>query len=171
MNKYQADRTEGSKSWWRAILLLAVTVSLGVVGFGASAASAATSAAPFKFAVSGTASLAGSAVTLNGAGLASNLGIVRYKASGVITGSNPTTGVITDTLTETLTAANGSTVTILCHQVATPVSSGVYNGIDQWTVTGGTGTFSGATGSGSGDTHVNLNQGTFAKVESGTITR
>ena len=171
MNKYRTRRTEGSKSRWRAVLLLAATVSLGVVGLGASAASAATSAVPFGFAVSGTASLAGSAVTLNGAGLASSLGIVSYKATGMITGDNPTTGVITDTLTETLTAANGSTVTIVCHQVATPISSGVYNGIDHWTVTGGTGTFSRATGSGAGDTHVNLNLGTFTKVESGTITR
>ena len=171
MNKYRAHRTEGSKSWWRAVFLLAITVSLGVVGLGASAASAATSAAPFRFAVSGTASVAGSAITLDGSGLATDLGIVRYKATGVINSDNPTTGVITDTLTETLTAANGSTVTILCHQVATPISSGVYNGIDHWTVTGGTGTFRGASGSGTGDTHVDLNLGTFAKVESGTISR
>ena len=168
MNKYHA---EGSKSWWRAVLALAAaTVSLGVVGLGASAASAATPTVPFGFAVSGAASLTGSTVTLHGAGLASYLGIVSYKANGAIISDNPTTGVITDTLTETLTAANGSTVTIFCHQVATPISSGVYNGIDHWTVTGGTGTYSGATGSGVGDTHVNLNLGTFAKVESGTIT-
>jgi hypothetical protein len=171
MNK-QAHRTEGPKNWRRALVLLAATASLGIVGLSASAASAAASpAVPFGFTVAGTASVSGSAITLNGAGLGTGLGIVRYQASGVVTGENPATGVITDTLTETLTAANGSTVTILCHQVATPVSSGVYNGVDNWTVTGGTGTFSGATGSGSGGTRINLNQGTFAKVEAGTITR
>ena len=36
--------------------------------------------------------------------------------------------MITDTLVETLTAANGDTVTLLCHQVATPVSPGVLHG-------------------------------------------
>ena len=37
-------------------------------------------------------------------------------------------------------------------------------------MTGGTGQFSGAAGSGTGDTSINLNTGTFAKAEAGTIT-
>ena len=37
-------------------------------------------------------------------------------------------------------------------------------------MTGGTGRFSGATGSGTGDTHVDLNVGTFTKALTGTIT-
>jgi hypothetical protein len=79
--------------------------------------------------------------------------------------------VITDTLHETLTAANGDTVTITCHQVADPTkTSGVYLGIDKWTVTGGTGQFSGATGSGVGKTSINLNNDTFGKAEAATIT-
>jgi hypothetical protein len=55
--------------------------------------------------------------------------------------------------------------------VADPTkTSGVYLGIDKWTVTGGTGQFSAATGSGAGTTSINLNNDTFAKVEAGTVT-
>ena len=104
-----------------------------------------------------------------GTGTASHLGKASYNGSGEITSENAVTGVITDTLTETLTAANGDKLTILCRQVATPTSPGVYSGTDQWTVTGGTGRFSGATGSGGGDTHANLNAHTFTKAETGTV--
>ena len=112
----------------------------------------------------------GTSLALAGTGNASHLGKVSYKGSGEITSEHPVTGVITDTLTETLTAANGDKLTILCRQVATPTSPGVYNGTDHWTVTGGTGRFSGATGSGGGDTHANLNADTFTKAATGTIT-
>ena len=79
-------------------------------------------------------------------------------------------GPNTDSLTETLTAANGDTLTILCNQVLEEVSPGVYRGTDTWTVIGGTGRFSDATGSGSGETHVDLNVDTFSKVMTGDIT-
>jgi hypothetical protein len=162
-----------SKNRLRLLPLVAI-FALGVVGLGANAASAASNTVPFKSSVAGTASVSGtmkgSSITLAGAGSASNLGKVSYKASGVITGTDPATGVITDTLTETLTAANGDTLTILCNQVATPISPGVFHGVDNWTVTGGTGRFSGASGSGSGDTHADLIAGTFTKAENGTIT-
>ena len=159
----------GLKNRWRLLPLFAI-IALGFVGMGANAASAAEHAVPFTFSVSGRGSLTGSSITLAGAGQASHLGHISYNANGVITGKNPTTGVITDTLKETLTAANGDSLTILCHQVATPISPGVYHGTDTWTVTGGTGRFSSATGFGTGDTHVDLNAGTFTKAETGTIT-
>ena len=74
-------------------------------------------------------------------------------------------------LTETLTDANGDQLTIQCHQDAVEISPGVYESTDDsWTVIGGTGRFSGATGSGSGATHVDLNANTFTRTCSGTIT-
>ena len=178
MNKPWNNRAGRSKNRWRLLPLVAF-LALGLAGMSATAASAAARAGapavPFKYSVSGTVTLTsppppgpGSTLTLTGAGNASHLGKASYKGSVVIDTISGT-GVITDTLTETLTAANGETLTILCHQVATPVSSGVYKGTDQWTVTGGTGRFRGATGSGSGNTHIDLNTHTFTKAETGTI--
>jgi len=107
---------------------------------------------------------------LAGTGDASHLGNVRsYTANVVIlTGIVGVTGV-TDTLTETLIAANGDTLTLLCTQTAT-LSSGVYHGTDLWIVIGGTGRLSGATGSGTGDTYVYLSSSTFTKELTGTVT-
>ncbi|MFA9563944.1 MAG: hypothetical protein ACERLM_04450 [Acidimicrobiales bacterium] len=38
----------------------------------------------------------------------------------------------------------------------------VYDGVDQWTVNGGTGRFENAEGSGTASTHLDLNSGTIA---------
>jgi hypothetical protein len=46
----------------------------------------------------------------------------------------------------------------------------VYHGTDVWTVSGGTGRFSGATGSGTGDTTVDLTNLTFTQDGTGSIT-
>ena len=144
------------------VMLMAVAAS----GLAARSASAADLGDPFKASVSGTVSLTGpSTFTLDGAGKASHIGSMRdYQADGVFTGAN------TDTLTETLTAANGDTLTILCNQVLEEVSPGVFRGTDTWTVIGGTGRFSNATGSGTGETNVDLNVGTFTKKLTGVIT-
>ena len=104
------------------------------------------------------------AFTLNGAGKASHLGKVSYTAVGQITSAT------TDVLTETFTVANGDTLTILCNQVLEDLGGGVlFHGTDTWVVIGGTGRFSGATGSGTGATYVDLNVGRFTKELAGTI--
>lgn len=148
---------------WIAVVIMVMAVAAS--GVAVSPASAAKPAVPFKASVSGTVTLT-SPVTfkLAGAGKASHLGNVKsYQADGVFTGPS------TDTLTETLTAANGDTLVILCNQVLEEISPGVYRGTDTWTVIGGTGRFSDATGSGTGETHVDLNAGTFAKDMTGAI--
>lgn len=144
------------------VMLVAVIAS----GVAAKSARADDSPAPLKASVSGTVSLTGEQTfTLAGAGKANHIGNMKdYQADGVFTGPN------TDSLTETLTAANGDTLTILCDQVLEEVSPGVFRGTDTWTVIGGTGRFSNASGSGTGETHVNLNLGTFTKQMTGSIT-
>ena len=151
------------------LLQLVVVVMLMVVaasGVAVRSASAAQTADPLKASVSGTVSLTGpSTFTLAGTVKANHIGSMRnYQATGVFTG--PTT----DTLTETITAANGDTLTILCDQVLEQISPGVFRGMDTWTVIGGTGRFSNATGSGTGETNVDLNTGTFTKQLIGVIT-
>jgi hypothetical protein len=138
-----------------------------------SAISLKKTSVPFKVSVSGTLSFTSSStVALTADGNASHLGKINYSGTVVITSQTPTQ--IIDDLTETLTAANGDQLTILCHQEANLTSQdGVYESTnDSWTVIGGTGRFSGATGSGSGTTHVDFNTtpNTFTKECSGTIT-
>ena len=154
----------------RRLLPFAVVVALTLFGVGASSASAAQTSVPYKSSITGTVAVTGpTTFALAGQGTSSHLGNTKY--SGVVTITNVDgNGVITDTLVETLTAANGDTVTLLCHQVATPVSAGVLHGVDTWTVISGTGKFTGATGSGTGTTDADLVHGTFTKVATGTIT-
>jgi hypothetical protein len=151
----------------RGLLPLLALLPLAVAGIGANSASAAAApAVPFKADVSGSVSLGTGAFTLAGQGKASHLGMTGYTGSGVFTGP------LSDTLTETLTAANGDTLTILCQQVLEDLGNGMLRGADEWTVIGGTGRFAGATGSGSGETFVhglNTASVTFNKHITGSI--
>ena len=161
----------------RRSLPLVAMLALGSLGIGANTATAAAPALPFLAAVAGTVSDAGPGPTglptfsLAGSGVASYLGRISYTGTVVVT-SIDSNGVIRDTLTETLTAANGDSLTILCQQVATPIAPGsrVLHGVDQWTVIGGTGHFRNATGSGTGDTYVQNFQ-SFQKSSAGRITK
>jgi hypothetical protein len=152
-------------------LLVVALLILGVVGTGMGpAAAVATASRPFVASVSGALEPTGETTfELGGAGGALHIGPAGYEATVAITSVDPDTGVITDVLVETFSAPNGDTLTIKCHQVAEPVGPGVYAGNDEWSVIGGTGRFSGATGSGTGQTSVDLNNGTFTKVLIGTI--
>ena len=170
MNAVFDNNRSGPRSW-RRVLPLAAILAVALAGIGAHPASAKSSV-PLTASVAGTVSGSSPDLTLHGTGNASHLGNVKsYDATVHITTVDPDTGTITDTLTETLTAANGDTVTVLCQQVATPVSPGssVFDGNDTWTVSGGTGRFSSANGSGSGHTHADLGAGTFTKDMNGTI--
>jgi hypothetical protein len=156
-----------SRVW--IVAAAAALIVAGALGTGAAVASAAN-AVPIKASISGTVSAtSATGFALGGAGEASHLGRTAYAGTVTVTDTDPITGVITDTLTETLTAANGDTLTLLCIEVATPVSPGVYEGSDQWQVIGGTGRFEGATGEGTATTHVDLNTGEFSKQITGSI--
>lgn len=147
-------------------------LTIGLVTGEASLAQAKARAVPFKSAVSGTVTMADPVFfVLEGSGTSSHLGATSYRADGVIETIDPVTGAITDSLTETLTAASGDTLTIYCEQSGELLSPGVYHGTDRWTVIGGTGRFSDATGSGTGDTYVDLNEETFSKQLTGSITK
>jgi len=177
MNEAHDNTTSGPRSPMR-LLPMAVILTLALAGIGAVTASAKPAApkpaVPFTASVAGTLTPTGPGIfALAGTGQASHLGNVKsYRALVQITGGDLVNGPITNTLTETLTAADGDTVTILCNQVANPVSPGspVLNGTDTWTVIGGTGRFRNATGSGTGHTHADLQAGTFTKELTGSIT-
>ncbi|MDH3292836.1 MAG: hypothetical protein OER95_00780 [Acidimicrobiia bacterium] len=152
--------------------MLVLTLGLGLAGTGALATAAAgeSSPVPFKASVSGTVTATGaSTFRLDASGLASHLGrLDAYIGEGTITSIDPETGVITDVLIETFTAANGDTLTIRCDQVLEPMGNGLLEGTDTWTVIGGTGRFEDATGSGTGTTAV-VDLATFTKELKGMI--
>jgi hypothetical protein len=148
------------------LVSVVMLIALGAAGAAASSATAAKTSVPFTASVSGSAivDLDAGTIKLAGTGTASHLGNVKsYNANGSIT--SPTT----DILTETLTAANGDTLTIFCSQVVVDLGNGLWHGTDTWTVIGGTGRFSGASGSGTGETNVDLNLGKFTKAMTGVI--
>ena len=152
---------------WQWVVVVVVLMAVAASGATVRSASADDSPGPFKASASGTVSMTSeSTFQLAGTVKANHIGSMKnYQANGSFTG--PTT----DTLTETLTAANGDTLTILCNQVIEETGvPGVLHGTDTWTVVGGTGRFSNATGSGTGETSVDLNAGTFTKQMNGVIT-
>jgi hypothetical protein len=71
--------------------------------------------------------------------------------------------------TETLTAADGDTLTLTSDDVACPIGPGVFHGSGNWVVTGGTGRFSGATGHGTLAGQSDFNRGVFAFRVTGAI--
>lgn len=149
-----------------------LVVALLTLGFAALSVAPAlaksSNTTPFGSVVSGTVTATGPGTfDLAGSGL-STFGRISYAGQVQITSSD-SNGVLTDVLTETLTSAKGDTLTLLCEETATPMSPGVYQGRDTWSVIGGTGRFANASGSGTGSTAVDLNAGTFSKVSTGSI--
>ena len=168
-----ANRSGSTRRAVGRFWLLAAVAAVGLVMPGASEARSAAKPkpVPFEASVRGTLSSGGDELhfLLDGIAIASHLGRSKYGGDVEIQTQDAQSGVITDILVETLTAANGDTLTILCEQTAVPVSPGVYQATDKWTVIGGTGRFSDATGSGTGDTQIDLVNHVFAKHLSGSL--
>lgn len=162
---------EGRRPRFRFVSLFAL-LALAFTGLVASPAHAAAPARPalsFNAAVAGSVTATGPGTfSLSGSGLATVIGGARYSGTVVVTSAAPD-GSLTDVLTETYTAANGDKLTIECRQSAVPIGTSILKGTDSWTVTGGTGRFAHAAGSGTGTTFV-YNLQTFVKVSTGSIT-
>ena len=151
-------------------LTVAMLIALVTAGTGTSLAYASSSPVqvPFMGSISGTVAFTGeTTAALSASGVATYLGFTTY--AGNVSDITPTPTGLTNVLVETLTAANGDTLTFFCTEVAVEISPGVFQATDQWVVIGGTGRFEGATGQGTADTHVDLNNGTFTKQLTGTI--
>lgn len=161
------------KSRLVAAVAALLVVAAGSLALAAPSEAAGQHAVPLEGRYAGTVVVngplaVGTTADVNGTGNATHLGRLAHSGSAVITSLVP--GGFVNVLTETLTAANGDTLTLVCTEVATEVSPGVFHGVDSWVVTGGTGRFSGATGSGTAETEIDLNQGTYSKRISGSIT-
>jgi hypothetical protein len=153
------------------VTLVAVLIALGAMGIRARSVAASGGQVPFNGSYSGTATLTSStSATFSGTGIATQLGFSTNKGNSVVTGpDNSCPGGLANNHYETLTAANGDTLTLISYDVACPTSPWMFHGTGHWVVTGGTGRFSGAAGQGTFDGHSDFNQGVFSFQLTGTI--
>jgi hypothetical protein len=134
-------------------------------------ASAASHAVPFTTTFSGSAVLLDPYdATFVGAGNASHLGTITTVGGAAVSGpSTACDNGLANINTETMTAGNGDQLSIASVDVGCPTGPLQFHGIGNWTVTGGTGRFAGATGSGTFDGHSDFNAGTFEITLTGDI--
>ena len=152
-------------------MLVVMFVTIATTGIGVNSASAADTQVPFHASYSGTAAFTSETTALfTGTGTASHL--ARSTNENHITVSGPAScpGGFANINVETLTAANGDTLVLTGdHDEACPTGPNAVHGTGDWTVTGGTGRFAGATGQGTFDGVADFNRGTFSFQLTGTI--
>ena len=140
---------------------------------GAPSVAASSVPVPFVAMISGVGGFSSpSSVYFQGSGIALAMGPVTD--AGTATDFSPATtcpaGGINNLHTELFSAADGSTVTIVSHDVACWVSpTRVYCAHCPYDIATGTGRFVGATGSGELNGYLELSSGTFAGTYTGTI--
>ena len=157
-------------------MLVVMLIAMGTIGIGANSASAAAGhQVPFRASYSGAAtfnSATGTAL-FTGTGIASHLGrSTNVNNITVLSGPVSCPGGFANKNVETLTAANGDTLELRGpHDVGcpTPTDPNVVHGTGDWTVTGGTGRFAGATGQGIFVGGADFTKHTFSFQLTGTI--
>jgi hypothetical protein len=87
-------------------------------------------------------------MTLVGEGHATQLGHATNAGSVAVVGAAPCDGGFIAVNDDTLTAANGDSISIEITETVCPVGPGIYSGTGTFVVLGGTGRFAGATGGG-----------------------
>lgn len=106
----------------------------------------------------------------DGAGIATQLGHTSNHGDIILTGPDSSCpGGLANIHVDTLTAANGDSITITAHDVACPIGPLQFRGSGTWVVTAGTGRFSDATGAGVINGGANFATQEFSFVMSGTI--
>jgi hypothetical protein len=110
-----------------------------------------------------------STATLVGSGVATHLGATTDSGQLAMVGPASCDGGFAVHNVDTLTAANGDQLVITIDQQSCPVAPGIYKGVGSWVVSGGTGRFVGATGSGAFNGLGDFNVGTVHCALSGTI--
>jgi hypothetical protein len=152
-------------------LAAATLLALGTVGLSAISASADGHEDHFTAAFSGSARLTSqTTASFTGTGHATHMGRIATDGNVSATGFDSSCpGGIANVNVEALTAANGDRLTMSSQDVACPIGPGRLHGIGHWSVTGGTGRFSNATGQGSLDGYSDFNAGTFSITLTGHV--
>jgi hypothetical protein len=132
----------------------------------------ASTSLPFNGSGSGSFTEAFPTVSITGTGNYEHLGLTQISIAGAITGFSACGG-FTAMEQDTFTAANGDTVLLSVHDVFCPTSSPfVFQFTGVFSITGGTGRFIDASGSGTiqgSITFTSASSGTFSGATSGTI--
>ena len=155
-------------------MLVVMFIAIGTIGIGVNSASAAAGhQVPFRASYSGKAVFTSATTALlTGTGTASHLGLSTNVNHITVTslGGCPGGKGFANINVEKLTAANGDTLMLRGpHDQACPTGPNAVHGTGDWTVTGGTGRFAGATGQGTFVGGANFNNGTFSFQLAGTI--
>jgi hypothetical protein len=151
--------------------ILAVVAVIGV--FPVAFASHST---PFNGRFSGSFTFTSqTTVTITATGQLEHLGRTMLAASSTNTGPTSASckGGFTASEQDTFTAANGDKVSSSTHDVICPASQTTFHLTGSWTITGGTGRFDHASGTGSVDgtaAITSMTGGTFSFTVTGTIT-
>jgi len=128
---------------------------------------------PFRLGDEGTITFTSqSTATTAGTGNATLLGRITSDGSLTIVGEASCIGNevgFSAEMQDTFTAANGDKVTTTITMQLCPIAPGIYHGVGTYVVTGGTGRFASATGSGVFDGTGNFNTGTIICALTGTI--
>jgi hypothetical protein len=160
------------KSIGRSPLRLAfLLIPLALVCFRLSPAMRAENL-PFRVGDEGTITFTSqSTATTAGTGNAIHLGNIISNGSLTIVGQTSCNGDVgfSVEMQDTFTAANRDQVTTTITMQLCPIAPGIYHGVGTYVVTGGTGRFAGATGSGVFDGTGNFNTGTIICALNGTI--
>ena len=127
---------------------------------------------PFRLGDEGTITFTGpSTATTAGTGNANQMGRIESAGSLTIVGEascGNEVGFAVE-MQDTFTAANGDRLMTAITMQLCPIAPGIYHGVGTYVVTGGTGRFAGATGSGGFDGPGNFNTGTIICALNGTI--
>lgn len=161
---------------WRTLTVAAMCVVIVLVPQQAGAASLV----PFHARVAETFMAAPCAptpslcVTNTGSGQATHLGNIRESTVTVLNlASKPGPGCTTDghaeTRTTTFVAANGDQITLEASGYSCPTGETTLTAVDAYVVTGGTGRFSGASGSGTINSMIDLANGTAVDTFNGVL--
>ena len=127
---------------------------------------------PFRLGDEGTITFTGqSTATTAGTGNATHLGRIASDGSLTIVGEascGNEAGFAVE-MQDTFTAANGDRLMTAITMQLCPIAPGIYHGVGTYVVTGGTGRFARATGSGVFDGTGNFSTGTIICALNGTI--
>lgn len=145
---------------------------LTALAFGAITASASQNL-PFRLGDEGTITFTSeTTASTAGTGNAIQMGRIRSAGNLTIVGlptcSDNEPG-FTAEMQDTFTAANGDKLMTSITMQLCPIAPGIYHGVGTYVVTGGTGRFATATGSGIFDGTGNFNTGTIICALNGTI--
>lgn len=160
----------------RHVLSFAVIASLALGAGAVPVAAAGSSAVPFSatitehFTVDPTCFPTRLCAAITGSGQAAHLGNIVESATIISYLSKPLgAGCFPESRTTTLTAANGDQITLAATGKNCATSKTILTGVDSYTVTGGTGRFGGASGSGTVSASVNQANATAEVTLTGTL--